>query len=81
MDSRMHTRKWKLNDQFADFFCARKHNKFGRFISIVTVQGGNRSFIIIPEIVFNRGWGDIALKIDKFIKDQKEVLSTKVNLD
>lgn len=43
----MHTRRWKLNEKFADFYCSRKQNEFGRFISIETVQGGNRSVIIM----------------------------------
>lgn len=59
--SGIHTRRWKLNDQFECFFFARKYYKFGRFISIVTVHEGNRSVIIIPELAFNRGW----VKIDK----------------
>uniref|UniRef100_M1B194 Uncharacterized protein n=1 Tax=Solanum tuberosum TaxID=4113 RepID=M1B194_SOLTU len=70
-DNGTHTRRWKMNEQFADFFCSRKHNRFGRFISIVTVQGGNKSVIILPEYALNTGWGDIALKISNFIKDTK----------
>lgn len=76
-DSGTHTRRWKLNEQFADYFCARKHNSFGRFISIVAVHGGNRSVIILPEFTLNRGWEDVALKIVNFIKDAKNPIITE----
>uniref|UniRef100_A0A0V0GTD5 Putative ovule protein n=1 Tax=Solanum chacoense TaxID=4108 RepID=A0A0V0GTD5_SOLCH len=26
-DNGTHTRRWKMNEQFADFFCSRKHNR------------------------------------------------------
>lgn len=60
------------------FFCARKNNNFGRFISSVTVQGVNRSVIIIPEITFNAGWRDVAFKIDKFIKENTGPFITNI---
>ncbi|KAF3640859.1 hypothetical protein FXO38_21903 [Capsicum annuum] len=68
-DSGTHMR-WKLNEQYYNFFCSRKTNKFGRVISIVTVQGRNGSIIIIPELTLNAGWGDVAFNIDNFIKEQ-----------
>lgn len=71
-DNGTHTKRWKLNEKFADYFCARKHNSFGRFISIVAVPGGNRSVIMLPEFALNRGWGDVALKIANFMKDSKK---------
>ncbi|PHU04029.1 60S ribosomal protein L11 [Capsicum chinense] len=78
-DTGMHTRRWKLSDKFADFYCVRKHDKFGRFTSIVTVQGGNKLVIIIQELALNKGYGDITLKVGSFIKNQKKVPSTSAN--
>lgn len=66
---------YKKVDKFADFYCYRNQNKYGRFISILTVQGRNRSVIIISELALNREWGDIALKIDN-IKNQREAPTT-----
>ncbi|KAF3647072.1 hypothetical protein FXO38_18834 [Capsicum annuum] len=48
-DRETKTRRWKLKEKQSLFFCARKNNDFGRFISIVTAQGVTRSVIVIPE--------------------------------
>lgn len=66
-DAGTHVRKWKLKEQYSIFFSSRKNNKFGRFISIVSIQGDKRSVTIIPEVTFNAGWNDIALKNRRFI--------------
>ncbi|XP_070040896.1 uncharacterized protein [Nicotiana tomentosiformis] len=42
-DARTYVRKWKLKEQFSILFSSRMSNKFGRFISIVSVQGDKRS--------------------------------------
>lgn len=63
------SRQWKTKEQHCLYFCSRKSNKHGRFITIVSVQGDNRSVIIFPEVAFNVGWKDIAFKIDRFIKE------------
>lgn len=34
-DADHYVRRWKLKEEQSNFFCARKTNKFGRFISIV----------------------------------------------
>ncbi|TMW89661.1 hypothetical protein EJD97_016837 [Solanum chilense] len=46
-------------------FCTRKHNEYGRYMSIVAINVGGRSVIIIPEPVLNAGWYDLAFKIEK----------------
>lgn len=56
----------------------------GRFISIITVNRGGRSGLIIPELALNAGWLEIGLKIDRFIKCKtvkEKIPSTKVVAD
>ncbi|OIT07264.1 hypothetical protein A4A49_54874 [Nicotiana attenuata] len=57
-------------------FGSRKNNKFGRFISFVSVQGDKRSVTIIPEVALNSGWHDIALKIRRFINADRGAVMT-----
>ncbi|KAF3615667.1 putative plastid-lipid-associated protein 13, chloroplastic [Capsicum annuum] len=42
-------RRWKRRDHFAELFCSRNYNKFGRYISIIKLQDKRRAVIIIPE--------------------------------
>ncbi|PHT70574.1 hypothetical protein T459_25678 [Capsicum annuum] len=49
-----------------------QYNEYGRFISIITLNRGGRTGLIIPEIAVNAGWLDIASKIDRFIKSQRK---------
>ncbi|XP_075097622.1 uncharacterized protein LOC107798738 isoform X2 [Nicotiana tabacum] len=80
-------RRWKLQDHFTKFFCSRNYNKHGRYISIISLQGKarnkRRSTIIIPEMAFNTGWTNIAVKISNFIKckTQKAVTVTPRNTE
>lgn len=60
-------RRWKSRDHVYNFFCTKKYNDFGRYISIEAVQGECRAVIILPEVAFNVGWRDVALNIEKFI--------------
>ncbi|OIT04432.1 hypothetical protein A4A49_65172, partial [Nicotiana attenuata] len=62
-----YVKRWKSKDQFSETFCARNYNRFGRYITIIRVQGRGRSVIIVPEVTFNSGWMDIAIKIERFI--------------
>lgn len=48
-------------------YSSLKFNKFGRFISIITVNGESRSIIILPKNSFNEGWVGLAAKIESFI--------------
>lgn len=65
-----HVKRWKFHDHFSEFFCARNYNNYARYITIISVQGRRRSVIIIPEMAFNTGWLDIALKIERFINNK-----------
>lgn len=60
-------RRWKKNDTLSETFVSRNYNKFGRYISIVSLRGRGRSVLIIPEMAFNVGWKDIADKVGRFI--------------
>lgn len=60
-------------------FCTRKHNEHGKFISIITLNSGGRSGLIIPELALNAGWLDIAFKIERFIKCQRRVEETSLS--
>lgn len=48
-----------------------KQNEYGKFLSLTTLNSGGRSGIVIPELAFNSGWLDIALKIVRYIKGQQ----------
>ncbi|XP_019247268.1 PREDICTED: uncharacterized protein LOC109226839 [Nicotiana attenuata] len=61
--------RWKTNEFFSQFYGTLKYNKYGRYISIIAIQGDSRSVTIIPEGTFKEGWGKIALKMDRFIND------------
>ncbi|KAH0730739.1 hypothetical protein KY289_001927 [Solanum tuberosum] len=61
-------RRWKFSEQGAEHFCTRKQNGYGKFISIISLNSGGRSCLIIPELALNAGWLDIAFKIERFIK-------------
>lgn len=37
-------------------------------MNILSLNGGGRSVISIPETVYNAGWCDIAFKVERFIK-------------
>lgn len=61
-------RRWKTKEKLAGFFCIRKFNVYGRYMCILSLQGNERSVLIIPELTLNAGWNDIAVKIERFIK-------------
>ncbi|WMV30161.1 hypothetical protein MTR67_023546 [Solanum verrucosum] len=60
-------KRWKNHDHYSEIFCARNFNRFGRYFSIINLQGKKKKIIIIPEWSFNSGWLDIATKITNFI--------------
>ncbi|KAG5632608.1 hypothetical protein H5410_004325 [Solanum commersonii] len=64
-------KRWKFADRKEEYFCTRKHNEYGRYITIIFLNTGGRSIIIIPEPVLNAGWYDLAFKIENFIKCSK----------
>ncbi|WMV30144.1 hypothetical protein MTR67_023538 [Solanum verrucosum] len=78
------TRRWKLAEREAELFCTKKQTEYGKFMSLITLNSGGRSGLIIPELALNAGWVDIALKIERFIKCQqreKEHSFSKVTED
>uniref|UniRef100_A0A0V0IKX8 Putative ovule protein n=1 Tax=Solanum chacoense TaxID=4108 RepID=A0A0V0IKX8_SOLCH len=58
---------WRGRDVSTNIFCSLKFNKFGRFLSIITVNGQMRSVIIIPENKDNEGWLGLVSRIESFI--------------
>ncbi|WMV13602.1 hypothetical protein MTR67_006987 [Solanum verrucosum] len=70
-DQKKSVRRWTFADRKEEYFCTRKHNEYGRYITIIFLNAGGRSVIIIPEPVLNAGWYDLAFKIENFIKCSK----------
>jgi len=64
-------RRWRKTDDIAEIFGARNYNKYGRYISLISVRGRRRSVLIIPELTCNSGWADIAEKVARFISAHK----------
>lgn len=72
-DKGKNLRKWKFTEQGTEHFFSRKHNSYGRFMSLVSLNRGGRDVLIIPEIALNAGWKEIAFKIERFIKSSKSI--------
>uniref|UniRef100_M1BVD4 Uncharacterized protein n=1 Tax=Solanum tuberosum TaxID=4113 RepID=M1BVD4_SOLTU len=74
-DQKNLVRRWRYKDQAAEFFGTRKYNAHGRYMSILSLKGEDRSVIIVPELDINAGWRSVAFKIQSFIKciPQKEL--------
>lgn len=64
-------KRWKKKKTLSETFCARKFNKYGRYISLIIVRGRRKSAIIIPELTFNSVWAFIAEKTRTFTANQK----------
>uniref|UniRef100_M1CEQ4 DUF4283 domain-containing protein n=1 Tax=Solanum tuberosum TaxID=4113 RepID=M1CEQ4_SOLTU len=77
-DQKKVTRRWRCTERKEEYFCARKHNEYGRYMSIVAINAGGRSVTIIPEPVLNVGWYDLAFKIENFIKCPKRLIPTSL---
>lgn len=43
------TRRWTLTEREAEHFCTKKYNEHGRFISIITLNSGGGSGLIIQK--------------------------------
>ncbi|KAG5576718.1 hypothetical protein H5410_056852 [Solanum commersonii] len=66
-------RRWTKKDDFTEIYCARKFNKYGRYINLINARGKRRAVIIVPELSFNSGWSGIAEKIGRFIHSYKRM--------
>lgn len=77
-DQKKVTRRWKYTDRKEEYFCTRKHNEYGRYMSIVAINAGGRSIIIVPEPVLNAGWCDLAFKMENFIKCPQRSVPTNL---
>lgn len=64
-------RRWRRLDDIGEIFCAQNYNKYGRYISLTSVRGKRRAVLIIPELIFNSRWTDIAEKVARFISSHK----------
>jgi len=60
-------KRWKNHNHYSEIFCSRNFNRFGRYFSIINMQGKKKTIIIVPEWSFNSRWLDIATKITNFI--------------
>ncbi|KAG5576910.1 hypothetical protein H5410_057044 [Solanum commersonii] len=58
-----------------------KFNKYGRFLSIITVKGYNRVVIIIPKSSYNEGRGLVATKIEEFITEKTSTITNGAEVD
>lgn len=67
-DEKSTIRRWKTKENLSEVFCTRKSNEYGRYMSILSLHGLERSVIIIPELALNAGWKEIAFKIERFIQ-------------
>lgn len=74
-------RRWRFKDQVAEFFGTRNHNCHGRYMSILSLNGEDRTVIIVPESDINAGWRSVAFKIQSFIKcsPQKEKTQSRTH--
>lgn len=70
-DQKNVVRRWKATERDSDHFSTRKENEHGRFMSILSINKGVRSVLIILETAVNAGWCDIAFKTENFIKVPK----------
>lgn len=60
-------RRWGKKIQEYIYRVYQKYNIYGRFVRIETRLGDKKIAVIIPEPDYNRGWGDIAGKILRFL--------------
>lgn len=61
-------RRWNNKEKFTEIFCTRKVNEYGRYLSIISFNGLERSVLIVPELAPNTGWNEIAFKIERFVQ-------------
>lgn len=64
---------WRCRDRTTHIYCNLKFNKFERFLSVITVNGEERSMIILSENTFNEGWTNLLQKIEAFVNNIKQV--------
>lgn len=60
-------RRWGRKIQSYLFRVYQNYNVYGRYVRVEAWLGDRRSAIIIPEIDYNKGWGDIAGRILQFL--------------
>lgn len=58
---------WKVRDVSSYLFYSLKSYKFGRFLSLILVNGHSRVVIVIPKNKPNAGWLSLANRIESFI--------------
>lgn len=68
-------KSWRGRDLVTYLYFSLKFNKYGRFISMIAVNGASRSVIILPENNFNEGWLGLATKIEGFINGSNTQLA------
>ncbi|KAG5609338.1 hypothetical protein H5410_020619 [Solanum commersonii] len=74
-------KRWRRLEPLSEIYCARNFNKYGRYLSLISIRGRRRSVIIILEFTLNSGWENIADKMGRFLSShRKEVESTKQRL-
>ncbi|KAF3634149.1 hypothetical protein FXO37_26638 [Capsicum annuum] len=61
-------RRWKYKEKISETFCTREVNEDGIFMSILTLNGLERSVLIVPDLALNQGRSEVAFKIKRFIQ-------------
>lgn len=69
--------RWKTKDTGTNYFSTRKYNAYGRYMSILALNGEGRSTLIIPEAALNAKWLDITFKIERFINSSSHLDKTE----
>ncbi|KAF3652347.1 hypothetical protein FXO37_17559 [Capsicum annuum] len=77
-DQKSQVRRWRYKGQATKFFGTRKYNAHGRYMNILSLKREDRSVSIVPETDISAGWGNVAFKIQSFIKcTPLKVMKTK----
>lgn len=61
-------KSWRCKDITTYIYCTQKFNKFGRYISVITVKRTQKTSYHGPREKFNEGWETLANKIEAFIR-------------
>lgn len=59
--------RWGRKIQAYTFRVIQNFNSYGRFVRVESILGEYKAAIIIPESSYNKGWGDIARKIQGYL--------------
>ncbi|KAH0633300.1 hypothetical protein KY284_036086 [Solanum tuberosum] len=76
-DQKKVTRRWRCTERKEEYFCTRKHNEYGRYMSIVAINAGRLIPTSLPRLVNTRYPYSKAVKDSKWLsKNHKETEET-----